>query len=866
VISRIASFFVVFVLLLFVRPSIGQIKVINPCFYKAAPTNIGANTATGTMMMMPADLNKIYNISTTFIDQDKSSTTSNWDFGDTTFAIGRVVSHKYKRPGNYTVVLTKNTGQTETKIVAIKEAPATPYFTSTPSKLDTAFCGITTLDPYKGRTKPNGVSYLWYPSGETSSTLNITKSFNYKLRVTDADGCEITASLKATICGDKAMGGAPSIAFNDTYKLEAASLIGGIGAFSNNNFTCSVQNPNLLKFNKNILNTDGNVIKNDMGGVLVTGLLPIGQLAINTVAVPKIEQEDMVEATKLLTIDNYYVFSLSDKGQLYYSNILEAKEDTLRKLTNESVIFLQKGLNGKMTISKFSPNSNDYQLMVQDSTGKFYRYTINELGVQGPSLAFSSVVSNKFSQIKFNQQVTRFAHAVNTATENYLEVCDVSSSGQVSNCTKLASLGNGSNFIYGLEWPFKGEFLYYTIQGNSPTLGRVELSNRKNQQIAQKQNNTELFGGLQYYDGFGQANNQHILVNVVGIYQGLKHIELPDQPDMASWNNSLVDLLTRSAQIGYSEVSNRTYISSLTVNNSSNGLFNFVVNPAKSSSGKSNALTYTVKCEGDNVEFTGSSDCDADNKDFIYQWDFGDGSASVQKIGSAGEKVTHSYSSPGQKKVSLTIVYCNSKTSKQEKLIQVLAKAKYELKMPYENCFLDNPTLEDKGIVLNQKNIDSLTIYQPKINYKWTSPAVASAKDPTKFSIKKQGNFGVELSVVYEVDDKTTETCLSTAQGSTLNSCPFFIIPDVLTPNADGYNDALILFSDKISNINFKFRIYNRWGDLVYFSNDKDKINWNGTYNGEKLKPDTFTWSANYESTINPGVRIKRTGPIKLVY
>ena len=58
-------------------------------------------------------------------------------------------------------------------------------------------------------------------------------------------------------------------------------------------------------------------------------------------------------------------------------------------------------------------------------------------------------------------------------------------------------------------------------------------------------------------------------------------------------------------------------------------------------------------------------------------------------------------------------------------------------------------------------------------------------------------------------------------------NCPDYILPNTFTPNGDGQNDffkpRLKRFVDKI-----EMKIYNRWGGLVFETNDPD-INWQGT-------------------------------------
>jgi gliding motility-associated-like protein len=70
-------------------------------------------------------------------------------------------------------------------------------------------------------------------------------------------------------------------------------------------------------------------------------------------------------------------------------------------------------------------------------------------------------------------------------------------------------------------------------------------------------------------------------------------------------------------------------------------------------------------------------------------------------------------------------------------------------------------------------------------------------------------------------------------------------IPDAFTPNGDGKNDKLNI-NYKGYFLQFEFRIYNRWGQLV-FSTKNPRQSWDGSRNGEKLKTDTFIWSCTYQ-------------------
>jgi len=59
-----------------------------------------------------------------------------------------------------------------------------------------------------------------------------------------------------------------------------------------------------------------------------------------------------------------------------------------------------------------------------------------------------------------------------------------------------------------------------------------------------------------------------------------------------------------------------------------------------------------------------------------------------------------------------------------------------------------------------------------------------------------------------------------------IDNCPEYEVPNIFTPNADGFNDFYVPFPYKfIESIDLK--VFNRWGTLVFESTDP-AINWDG--------------------------------------
>ena len=65
-------------------------------------------------------------------------------------------------------------------------------------------------------------------------------------------------------------------------------------------------------------------------------------------------------------------------------------------------------------------------------------------------------------------------------------------------------------------------------------------------------------------------------------------------------------------------------------------------------------------------------------------------------------------------------------------------------------------------------------------------------------------------------------------------------IPNIISPNGDGNNDLLEIKYEGIADINV-FRIYNRWGELIFETNNPD-TKWDGTFNGKPLNPGVYVY------------------------
>lgn len=96
-------------------------------------------------------------------------------------------------------------------------------------------------------------------------------------------------------------------------------------------------------------------------------------------------------------------------------------------------------------------------------------------------------------------------------------------------------------------------------------------------------------------------------------------------------------------------------------------------------------------------------------------------------------------------------------------------------------------------------------------------------------------------------------------------SCPPELIgvPNIFTPNNDGVNDVLKMeLSPSMSEI-YHFRIFNRWGALV-FESENHLEGWDGTYKGKELPNGVYIYFLEAPCEVNGRTMIKK-GDITLI-
>ena len=94
----------------------------------------------------------------------------------------------------------------------------------------------------------------------------------------------------------------------------------------------------------------------------------------------------------------------------------------------------------------------------------------------------------------------------------------------------------------------------------------------------------------------------------------------------------------------------------------------------------------------------------------------------------------------------------------------------------------------------------------------------------------------------------------------TVNQVNTLFVPDVFSPNGDGKNDVLFVRGSNIAEVNFA--VYDRWGERVFETRDKN-FGWDGTYKGKELSGAVFVYYCI--GKYNDGSEFKVKGDVSLV-
>jgi gliding motility-associated-like protein len=226
-----------------------------------------------------------------------------------------------------------------------------------------------------------------------------------------------------------------------------------------------------------------------------------------------------------------------------------------------------------------------------------------------------------------------------------------------------------------------------------------------------------------------------------------------------------------------------------------------------------------------------------------FTWDFGDGSPL-----DTDPNPTHLYPNPGTYTVSVVEVdttTCNQRDSAQE-TITVSGNPTAAFSFAPVSPVANTPVVFSNGSIGGA-------------SYKWYFGDGDSASRTTMDTVEH----------LYVRTD-TFQVCLQTTNtfGCTDTVCqavsalinPLLDVPNAFTPGRFGQNSVIKVMGFGITHMDF--RIYNRWGKMVFQSTDPD-VGWDGYYEGQIQPMDVYAYTLTAE--FSNGKRVSKKGDITLI-
>ena len=225
-----------------------------------------------------------------------------------------------------------------------------------------------------------------------------------------------------------------------------------------------------------------------------------------------------------------------------------------------------------------------------------------------------------------------------------------------------------------------------------------------------------------------------------------------------------------------------------------------------------------------------------------FSWNFGDGSTSSE------DNPTHEYTNVGTYHVSLVAVDSSTCNKIDSTSMDITV---YPLPVADFTASPVPPEVNKPTVFTNSSTGGT--------RYEWLfgdgDSAIRKTTDTVMHQYNSTGTFNACL-IAFNDSGCTDTVCKSV--DAIIN--PLLDVPNAFTPGRFGRNAIVTVTGFGITKMNWK--IYNRWGKLVFESTDR-YLGWDGTYKGELQPMDVYAYVLDVE--FFDGKKLRKTGDITLI-
>ena len=154
------------------------------------------------------------------------------------------------------------------------------------------------------------------------------------------------------------------------------------------------------------------------------------------------------------------------------------------------------------------------------------------------------------------------------------------------------------------------------------------------------------------------------------------------------------------------------------------------------------------------------------------------------------------------------------------------------------------PDLGADSVICTDNQISNTLFPGNYSQYEWQDGSTQS-----RYVVREEGVFTV---IVWDENN-----CMGSDSVRLIEQCPTKVyVPNAFSPNSDGINDYFGPIASDIISIHFS--IFDRWGALVFETNDPD-IHWDGNFRNKAMNSGVYVWLLQIEGYAADGTNFSET-------
>jgi gliding motility-associated-like protein len=177
-------------------------------------------------------------------------------------------------------------------------------------------------------------------------------------------------------------------------------------------------------------------------------------------------------------------------------------------------------------------------------------------------------------------------------------------------------------------------------------------------------------------------------------------------------------------------------------------------------------------------------------------------------------------------------------------------------------CLVANPIAEFTATPLNLSMNNSVSqmvnLSEGAFSYLWNfgdSAALSTEVNPTHtYPFETAGSYTTMLIAYNEIGCSDTAFQLIQVAEDII-----FYVPNTFTPDGDQFNQTFKpIFTAGFDPYDYNLKIFNRWGELIFESNNAE-VGWNGSYSNvaDAVPNGVYVWKIEFKQSMNDKRRME---------